>query len=141
MLQTLLADADEFLAHPMVVPIAVALILGALAWVGRMVRSILRVSQQVTDHVLPHFISPGPDHVDKTVPARLARLEAGTEEVRRDLLEHMTDEVSIREKDLADRQSRQDTLDQRLADGADSMAELRAGQRDLAEKFHRLTDA
>lgn len=132
--------SQEWWANPVAGPVIAGAILAALSGLAVMLRRVLRSVQRVEDHVLPHFTPPAPGLPDATVPGRLARLEQATEDVRSDLVTHMADEMAIREKDLAQRETRQEQLDKRLADGAEQLTGLKVGQAAISAKLNDMAE-
>lgn len=106
----------DFLAHPTVsalsVAAAVALVGYLIALGHRITRSQARqnvVLASLEEDVLPWFRTPkatpeDPDPADLTLPHQLTLL-------RRDLTEHMAEEVRLRAAELGERELRQKKLD------------------------------
>jgi len=83
-------DVGQFTAHPVVAPLVVGLVLGAVAFARRVVRTL----RALDDHVLPHFTPPKPGNDDHTLPARVGRVESSVTSLDRDLRVHMADEAT-----------------------------------------------
>jgi uncharacterized protein YcaQ len=89
-------DTDwwQFTTHPVVAAVEVAIVMGAVAFGRRVIRTL----RALDEHVLPHFRADHP--AADTLPARVARVEQSVRSLDGDLRTHMADEARQRGDDV-----------------------------------------